>query len=262
MDKMLDATWRCRFGGARWREARWAGWDTGWRELPLVLVETARGGRWRVETEDDVQQAGEGETLVVAAGIRHRMIAEVPAAGRMVSSWVFVEWEGGGLPVRAKGGVAVKAGAKLAKKVERMAARKNAKEWGEQAARAGVAFEVLSELAELFELSPGPDERVARAMEYVRKHVAEPVRRADLARAAGVSEAHLQELFRAAAGVSPMEYVIRLRLRRAMDLLARTGLPVGQVAERCGFASPYYFARLFRRRLGVAPSGYRIGKLQ
>ena len=132
-----------------------------------------------------------------------------------------------------------------------MAAQKNAVEWSEQAARAEVAFDVLSDLAEIFELSPGPDERVARAMEHVRKHLAETVRRADLARAAGVSEAHLQELFRVSAGVSPMEYVIRLRLRRAMDLLARTGLPVGQVAERCGFASPYYFARLFRARLGV-----------
>ena len=189
------------------------------------------------------------------------MVAE-SASGRMVSSWVFVEWEAGGWPLRIKGGAGVKAGKEFAKKVEALAVERNATGFGEQAERVARAFAVLSDVAEMVDLAPSPDERVARTMRWAGEHLAEPVRRADLANVAGVSEAHLHDLFREAAGVSPMDYVIQLRLQRAMELLVAGGMPVGKIAEQCGFVSPYYFSRLFKKRMGMTPGEYRAGRLR
>lgn len=255
----LETAMRCRFGGASWRAPRWDGLDTGWRELPMALLETPRKGSWRVEVPGKSFLVEEGGTLLVGGGVRHRMVVE-NASGRMVSSWVFVEWESGGRPLGVLGGAVVKRSPGLAAKVETLAAQKDAAGLAELAERVGRAFAVLSEIAELVDMAPAPDPRVARAMRWAGQNYDKPVRRADLARAAGVSEAHLQDLFREAAGVSPMDFVIRLRLRRAMELLAGGGMSVGEVAERSGFASPYYFSRFFKKRTGMTPGEYRAGR--
>ena len=80
---------------------------------------------------------------------------------------------------------------------------------------------------------------------------------ADLATAAGVSPEHLGRLFRRAFAVSPMQYVLRLRLERARGLLAKTGLGVKEVAHLVGFRDPAYFSRRMRAATGTPPSRLR-----
>ena len=48
-----------------------------------------------------------------------------------------------------------------------------------------------------------------------------------------------------------------MHLERAKQLLASTSLPVGEVAERAGFASVYYMSRIFRAHTNQTPTGYR-----
>lgn len=78
-----------------------------------------------------------------------------------------------------------------------------------------------------------------------------------LAGVAGVSARSLQRHFRTALGVSPREYVQRVRLARAHDELraARPGsVTVAEVALRCGFTHVPRFAAAYQRHYGVAPS--------
>jgi transcriptional regulator GlxA family with amidase domain len=79
----------------------------------------------------------------------------------------------------------------------------------------------------------------------------------ELATAAGLSVAHYSMLFRRHTGFSPIDFLIRLRVRRACRLLDTTSLPIGEVGERAGYLDPYYFARCFRRVMGCSPRGYR-----
>ena len=72
---------------------------------------------------------------------------------------------------------------------------------------------------------------------------------------AGVSRSHLFRLFRQAYGVSPQEYLCRLRLQHAAQLLA-DGSPVAQAAYSAGFADLPNFSRRFRLEYGTAPSLY------
>lgn len=61
-------------------------------------------------------------------------------------------------------------------------------------------------------------------------------------------------------GMSFSEYVGRLRVNRAKELLRRTRLGVGEVAQRVGIRDPSNFAKLFRKWEGVSPSVYRAGQ--
>lgn len=101
------------------------------------------------------------------------------------------------------------------------------------------------------------DERVARSVEALRHDWQRPHRLGELATAAKVSVAHYSMLFRRHTGFSPIDFLIRLRIRRACRLLDTTSLPVGEVGERTGYTDPYYFTRCFSRVMGCSPRRYR-----
>lgn len=79
---------------------------------------------------------------------------------------------------------------------------------------------------------------------------------ADVARTVGVSLSTLRRMFSAQLGTTPMAYLQSLRLNRARDLLAKTGLEVKEVAARVGYADALYFSKAFRRAHGQSPSRF------
>ncbi|HOX05651.1 MAG TPA: AraC family transcriptional regulator [Planctomycetota bacterium] len=104
----------------------------------------------------------------------------------------------------------------------------------------------------------GPRGVVARAIETIREEGG-ALSVAELAEQLYVSRDYLRHLFKEYAAASPMRHIIQARVERAKTLLADPELSIKEVAERCGFESPYYFSRLFRKAAGVTPSGYRSG---
>ena len=99
--------------------------------------------------------------------------------------------------------------------------------------------------------------RLQRGREYMHAHFAEPLRLADIARAACLSAHHFHRLFRAAFGRAPHAYLTELRLERAAALLARTEAPVTAACFAVGFESVGSFSTLFHRRMGVSPTAFR-----
>jgi AraC family transcriptional regulator, arabinose operon regulatory protein len=100
-------------------------------------------------------------------------------------------------------------------------------------------------------------ERVAHSIETVRRDWQRPHRLNELATAAHVSVAHYSALFRRHTGFSPIDFLIRLRVRHACRLLDTTSLAIGEIGERTGYDDPYYFTRCFRRVMGCSPRAYR-----
>jgi AraC-like DNA-binding protein len=72
-----------------------------------------------------------------------------------------------------------------------------------------------------------------------------------------MSECTFLRKFREATGFSPTDYLLRSRIRRAEELLARRKLSITEVAARCGFEDSNYFSRQFRRVTGVSPRAHR-----
>jgi AraC-like DNA-binding protein len=102
---------------------------------------------------------------------------------------------------------------------------------------------------------------VERARRLLHSRLADPdVDLGRVAAAAHVTPAHLVRRFRAELGVPPMAYFWDRRVATGVDLLTNTGLPVGEVAARCGFKSVYHFSRRVKQRTGSSPTALRRGR--
>ena len=83
---------------------------------------------------------------------------------------------------------------------------------------------------------------------------------ATLAEAVGVSDSYLRRAFGRAYGESPMDYLLRVRIRNAQILLESEFFTVAQIAARCGFHSTSYFVQAFHAQTGETPGAYRRRK--
>ena len=101
------------------------------------------------------------------------------------------------------------------------------------------------------------DFRVRRALDHLGARVGEHVPSEELARAAGLSRAHLFALFAHDTGLTPRLYANVLRMEHAYRRLADSAGTIVLLARELGFAAPPHFTRFFRDHLGVSPSAYR-----
>jgi AraC-like DNA-binding protein len=103
------------------------------------------------------------------------------------------------------------------------------------------------------------DWRLARLLSRIDSEPAADFSIASMARAAGMSERSFQRRFREAAGHSPLDYVIRSRVRQARAMLEApdSRLSITEIAFRCGFNDSNYFTRQFRRVTGGPPRRHR-----
>jgi AraC family transcriptional regulator len=85
----------------------------------------------------------------------------------------------------------------------------------------------------------------------------EPIDLESTAKDAGLSPFHFLRLFARVLGVTPHQYVVRSRLRRAARLLAEDARPITDVAFDAGFGDLSNFVRTFHRAAGVSPRGFR-----
>jgi AraC family transcriptional regulator len=95
-----------------------------------------------------------------------------------------------------------------------------------------------------------------RITDYIEAHLDAHITLPDLAAIAGLSEFHLQRMFRASCGVSPHGWVLHRRLAHAKALLAGTE-PIAQIASACGFSSQSHLTRVFKAMTGTTPLAYR-----
>lgn len=72
----------------------------------------------------------------------------------------------------------------------------------------------------------------------------------------GISEVYLRKLFNTEFGMSPKQYILKLRIKKARQLLTDTKLSVTEISEHCGFSSVYHFCRIFKLKTSVTPTEY------
>jgi AraC-like DNA-binding protein len=99
--------------------------------------------------------------------------------------------------------------------------------------------------------------RVREAIEYMQQHQSGNISVPELAKLLNLSASHFSALFKKTTGFPPLDYFVRLKIRRSCELLDLTRLPVKQIAEDLGFSDPLYFSRVFHRIHGMSPTEYR-----
>jgi signal transduction histidine kinase/AraC-like DNA-binding protein len=98
---------------------------------------------------------------------------------------------------------------------------------------------------------------VKRALVYVHEQYSRSLARHDVAAAVGVSESYLSQIFHRELGLSPWDYLSRLRIHVAKELLSSTCESITAVAGRVGFDDAAYFSRVFHKLVGESPHSYR-----
>ena len=96
-----------------------------------------------------------------------------------------------------------------------------------------------------------------RVTEFVNDNLSMDIGLSEMAGVANLSRYHFSRQFKRSTGLSPHQYVIQRRVKRAKELLSGTDLSVGDVASAVGFTHQSHLAHHVRRHYGVAPSSLR-----
>lgn len=100
--------------------------------------------------------------------------------------------------------------------------------------------------------------RVRAAIQWYAERMAGNPSFAEIARAAGVSTAHLRRLFHEVLQASPNQIMDQLRFQRAMQLMSDPAVKLEEVGDQCGFSSASAFSRAFKIKFGCSPQAWRI----
>lgn len=111
----------------------------------------------------------------------------------------------------------------------------------------------------LDELSPTADtDIISPALKFLYEHYyLSDITNKRLAAKCNISEVYFRRLFKERMGISPKQYILELRLRRAMALLTEGKQKICAIAADCGFESDAHFCRCFKKHSGLTPSEYR-----
>ena len=100
--------------------------------------------------------------------------------------------------------------------------------------------------------------QLARVKQYVDEHFTENINRSSIARALGISYSYVGDLFQKEMKISLTEYLLNLRMERAMELLRQTRLSVAEIARRVCYVDSKSFIRAFQKKTGCTPGEWRI----
>jgi AraC family transcriptional regulator len=96
-----------------------------------------------------------------------------------------------------------------------------------------------------------------RVLAFIRERISRTVAISELAREAGLSAAYFSQRFKSSTGMSPHQFLLRLRICKAKKLLEESESPVIDIAAECGFQTQQHVARIFRRLTMKTPTEYR-----
>ena len=107
--------------------------------------------------------------------------------------------------------------------------------------------------------SSGSGFRLGRVLRYMEENAVKPLTLEHLSRYAQMSESSFRHQFKAATGLAPIDYLIRLRCRRAMLDMFSSDHSISEIALESGFTDSNYFGRKFREVTGRSPREFRAG---
>lgn len=99
--------------------------------------------------------------------------------------------------------------------------------------------------------------RLAFIVQHIRTHLHEPLSIDRLSQKACMSRSHFYRTFKQELGVSPLDFILGERIKKAMDLLTDPDVRIKEVYLACGFESRSYFNRVFKRFKHISPSAFR-----
>lgn len=100
------------------------------------------------------------------------------------------------------------------------------------------------------------DPVIEKSKEYINKNIRSKLLIDDLTADAGLSRTHFHRLFKQSCGMTPIEYVNKMKMKLAREWLINSGMKISEISGSLGFESVMYFRRLFKHTYGISPTQY------
>lgn len=101
---------------------------------------------------------------------------------------------------------------------------------------------------------------IEKAVEYIKDHYCEEISLSDVAKYAYLSESYLSRKMKKVLGIGFTEYITKLRMDKALDLLKNPNAKITEVALKVGYPDYRYFSQIFKKHIGYSPSEFTKGK--
>ncbi|MBE6611026.1 MAG: helix-turn-helix domain-containing protein [Ruminococcaceae bacterium] len=98
---------------------------------------------------------------------------------------------------------------------------------------------------------------IYKVLQFVEDRYRDDICADDMAEAAGLSADYLAKQFKSVMSMTPVEYVRKFRVAKAMELLKNTDLSIAAIADAVGFGDLSLFSRVFKQNIGVSPAVFR-----
>ena len=98
---------------------------------------------------------------------------------------------------------------------------------------------------------------IQEAISYMEQNYQREVTVEEIANACQLNRSYFSKLFKQKKGCPPQEFLIRLRLSKAADLMRTTKISIGDISASCGYPNQLHFSRAFKQRYGVSPREWR-----
>lgn len=103
-------------------------------------------------------------------------------------------------------------------------------------------------------------EQITRAALFAKKNYAKPIGLDELVQASGLSKYHFTRLFHKTTNTTPLQYLTKVRIDRAIEYLRSTDMTIEEIARFVGYSNGNYFSKVFSKRVGMPPGQFRESK--
>jgi len=125
------------------------------------------------------------------------------------------------------------------------------------------AYEFIMEIyrfAKNIEVVENFSTQITKALSFIQFNYHEPISLDDIANAAGYSRFYFIKQFKRNLKMPPMQYLMKIRIQKAVELLRSTNTSVTDIAHKVGFSNANYFNKVFRKTIGVSAGAFRENK--
>ena len=122
-------------------------------------------------------------------------------------------------------------------------------------------YEFMSLLLQnIKQIERGGNSYLTSAKRFIRSHYFDDITVDEVASHVGISRKYLFAIFKSNLGISPKDYIIDYRMRKAVEFLNDESLSIGNIAYSVGYKDPLAFSKMFKMKMGVSPTEYRRNK--
>lgn len=98
---------------------------------------------------------------------------------------------------------------------------------------------------------------IQEAVGFIQRNYHRPITVEEVADGCKLSRSYFSKMFKDVIGCTPQEFIIRLRLTKAAELMRTTELSIGDIAVQCGYPNQIQFSQAFKKRYGLPPRSWR-----